>query len=477
MRRMEATTPLRPRLVQPGIRVPYPCLAQSSYGTQVMLEKFSNGGSAVVGAGGVDASATTLPTLYRSNLPAGAVFRVKIEAEILKVTTGGNSAANWTVERGTEGTTAAAHSEGAIIKQVLTAQALADAISTGGGGMTNPMTTSGDIIYGGSGGIATRLPKGTDAQVLTLASGVPSWSTPTGGGGASITTGPASSRPAAAGNSGNVYLPNDVPGLYRSDGTSWSQFGSGSRYTKVNPADWTWDFPSNAGHAFYLLYDQCWRFFTGEAPTVNDYLRGKKRTRVGGSDVAGNLGTGNYIVCLQPMFVPGADGMKAGIGLRVQYDVSTFGGRFVAFGVSQSSDGTAKLWLATYTDVITTNATSPNLSEFLPFSGNGPIWLRIQVTSTDKLKYYYSVDGVFWVQVMKHSGGNGEAEDLTAGYFSIPSTGTTVADAKKNLSEVLLWYSPNNSNSVTAGVKYLSYSEDQLEYAEVNYPPGEPVLI
>jgi hypothetical protein len=39
----------------------------------------------------------------------------------------------------------------------------------------SPMTTSGDIIYGGLSGTGTRLAKGTDGQILTLASGVPSW--------------------------------------------------------------------------------------------------------------------------------------------------------------------------------------------------------------------------------------------------------------------------------------------------------------
>lgn len=41
----------------------------------------------------------------------------------------------------------------------------------------SPMTTSGDIIYGGASGTGTRLAKGTDGQVLTLASGLPSWAT------------------------------------------------------------------------------------------------------------------------------------------------------------------------------------------------------------------------------------------------------------------------------------------------------------
>jgi len=40
---------------------------------------------------------------------------------------------------------------------------------------SNPMTTSGDIIYGGASGTATRLAKGTDGQILKLSSGIPSW--------------------------------------------------------------------------------------------------------------------------------------------------------------------------------------------------------------------------------------------------------------------------------------------------------------
>lgn len=48
--------------------------------------------------------------------------------------------------------------------------------------LTNPMTAAGDIIYGGASGVATRLAKGTDGQVLRLASGIPSWATVSGTG-------------------------------------------------------------------------------------------------------------------------------------------------------------------------------------------------------------------------------------------------------------------------------------------------------
>lgn len=49
-------------------------------------------------------------------------------------------------------------------------------------GMTNPMTTTGDIIYSSSGSTPARLGIGSSAQVLTVASGIPSWATPAGGG-------------------------------------------------------------------------------------------------------------------------------------------------------------------------------------------------------------------------------------------------------------------------------------------------------
>ncbi len=38
-----------------------------------------------------------------------------------------------------------------------------------------PMTASGDMIYGGASGVPTRLPKGTDTNILTMAAGIPSW--------------------------------------------------------------------------------------------------------------------------------------------------------------------------------------------------------------------------------------------------------------------------------------------------------------
>jgi hypothetical protein len=98
-------------------------------------------------------------------------------------------------------------------------------IANGGTGATtkaaafdalSPMTTAGDIIYGGTSGTGTRLAKGTDGQVLTLASGVPAWTTSTAvtsvgaisgsstANGASITSNVLNLAPADATNGGIV---------------------------------------------------------------------------------------------------------------------------------------------------------------------------------------------------------------------------------------------------------------------------------
>jgi hypothetical protein len=65
-------------------------------------------------------------------------------------------------------------------------------------GMTNPMTTTGDTIYSSSGSTPARLGIGSTGQVLTVAAGIPSWSTPAAGGGLTLIT------PTSTANSGGT---------------------------------------------------------------------------------------------------------------------------------------------------------------------------------------------------------------------------------------------------------------------------------
>lgn len=86
--------------------------------------------------------------------------------------------------------------DASTVKTLISGGASADpawgilALGGGGTGATSkagafdalsPMSASGDIIYGGASGTGTCLAKGSDTQVLTLASGLPSWASPVTG--------------------------------------------------------------------------------------------------------------------------------------------------------------------------------------------------------------------------------------------------------------------------------------------------------
>jgi hypothetical protein len=62
-------------------------------------------------------------------------------------------------------------------------------------GNLSPLTTTGDTIYESAPGVASRLPIGASAQVLTVTAGIPSWQTPTTGSVTSVALADASTFP------------------------------------------------------------------------------------------------------------------------------------------------------------------------------------------------------------------------------------------------------------------------------------------
>ncbi len=87
----------------------------------------------------------------------------------------------------------------------------ADAATGGGGGLTNPMTTGGDMIYGGAAGLPTRLGNGTAGQVLTSSGTTvaPTWASNSSG--AYLGSGVISETTFTIAN--NQSSPADVTGL------------------------------------------------------------------------------------------------------------------------------------------------------------------------------------------------------------------------------------------------------------------------
>lgn len=91
----------------------------------MVTEQFANNPSSTL-TGAITAGSTSLTVASAAAFSTGGNFRVLIDSEILKVT--GVAGSTFTVERGAEATSAAAHSAGATVTQVLTAGALNTAL-------------------------------------------------------------------------------------------------------------------------------------------------------------------------------------------------------------------------------------------------------------------------------------------------------------------------------------------------------------
>lgn len=78
-------------------------------------------------SGGLSAVAATLTVTDPSGWPATGNFRLLIDQELLLVT--GVSGLDMTVTRGVEGTTAVFHAQGALVTNILTAEALSNLIA------------------------------------------------------------------------------------------------------------------------------------------------------------------------------------------------------------------------------------------------------------------------------------------------------------------------------------------------------------
>jgi hypothetical protein len=128
-------------------------------------------------------------------------------------------------------------------------------VSGGGGGMTNPMTTAGDIIIGGTSGTPTRLAKGSDSYVLTMdpTTHLPVWAAATGGGGTGTSALPMISVSASFSAVNNVNnTPSFTTELYKDAGFTHDNATNPSRIGVTNAGRYqfevAWKFGGTAGN-------------------------------------------------------------------------------------------------------------------------------------------------------------------------------------------------------------------------------------
>lgn len=129
------------------------------------IEQFKNGAASTLSgnSGGIDAAVTSFNVANGSLFPSTGVFRLLIGTELLKV--GGRSGNLLTgVARGTEGTTAAAHTDGDAVTMIVTAEALKNLVTPTRVVLTPPPSTGWTWDNQGTSVVADE----GDSQVLTI---------------------------------------------------------------------------------------------------------------------------------------------------------------------------------------------------------------------------------------------------------------------------------------------------------------------
>ena len=131
------------------------------------------------------AAGTGTALLGGVTIQSGDQFTVAIDPdtaneEIVFITAA--STDTFTIDRQEAGTSAVAHSAGATVKHVLTSDDLTfytTGVATANAAVPkSTLTTTGDTFYASAANTPARLAIGSTGQVLTVASGIPSWATP-----------------------------------------------------------------------------------------------------------------------------------------------------------------------------------------------------------------------------------------------------------------------------------------------------------
>jgi hypothetical protein len=143
--------------------------------------------------------------------------------------------------------------------------------------MTNPMTTGGDIIYGGTSGAPTRLAAGANGHVLTLSAGVPTWAAASGGGGTTIyhakLTSDITITDTTAYNTG-LSIADVVPGEYLFVLTGrWSRPAAfGTALSRAFRGSVHFDNATNVSMSLTSLFNSTTTSSTGAAGSINSLL-------------------------------------------------------------------------------------------------------------------------------------------------------------------------------------------------------------
>lgn len=237
-------------------------------------------------------------------------------------------------------------------------------------GLSNPMTSLGDIIYGGSGGTPLRRGIGTDLQVLTVSGGVPTWQSAQTviGSGVAPTDAKYIVSEAHAGLSQEIIIPG-LAGSPDIQGT----FGGGTEYefdSGVSP--FTWDTTPGVVDVNTTVKSHLHIEATGTGSNV--WLAWASWAPAGNFDIRAKVSLGNEHV------------NNTSVGLQVY-----------------NSDNSRRLLCYLHRRVLggfgaNSFSYSGSYSQISGISADGPNYryLRIKREASDVIRFYQSTDGISW---------------------------------------------------------------------------------
>ena len=242
----------------------------------------------------------------------------------------------------------------------------------GGSGLTNPMTTTGDLITGGASGAAQRLGIGTSGQVLTVVSGAPAWAS--GGGGGAPTSTPYVTTASDATLTAEVVLP-DLAGSPDIAGAGGA--GSSEEFDSASPTGFAWT-PSAPAASDSNTTIKSALYINSTDATERFYV--KTWSAAGAFDIRAKL-------CLALGAQNGAIGLYADDG-------STSGIRVI----------TLLYFNAASSNIQVQCYTSPSGGAFaqvgsavdLPARYFLPVYVRLARDGSNVVTGYWSADGILW---------------------------------------------------------------------------------
>lgn len=352
------------------------------------MEHFANNAVSNLAAT-ITSAATTLTVISAASFPTPGNYRILIDSELMEVTAASGN--TLTVVRGAEGTTAASHSSGASVINVVTSQSLNAIVTIQSAGTEISSRRVLNFVSG-----ATVADNSGSSRCDITVSG--------GGGGSTVGYGAGSSKP-SPGTAGNMYIPNNGAIVSVDTGSAWVGFNPFGLVFTIPPVMSAW---TQIQSSLFTGADIPGGGISMLVPVTTGV------SLVGLQKAPASPTSYTVIACFS---ILGMAVNNPGLGIMI-----SDGTKFVVYGPVVASGDDMVLNVGQFNSLTSFSANA--------FSESGPvgilpnIWLKLVQDGTHRT-FYMSNNGITWVQIYQEATANFLTE-TTVGFGGDAIAGGTV---------------------------------------------------